>query len=137
MDVATIYDVVNKMAEQGVAQVIEKRLHLPVLTPDLTKWNDLLYRIKQPTHTVHVAIAGKYAEMPDAYLSVIESLKHAGAHMDAKICIHRFLAEKITSHQQIADFVREDHIDAFIVPGGFGERGIEGKIRVAEYCRTT
>jgi CTP synthase len=97
--------------------VIEKRLELTVLSPDLTKWNSLLSRIKKPTHTVHIAIAGKYAEMPDAYLSVIESCKHAGAYCDAKVCIHRFLAEEITSSEQIATFVKEQHIDGFIVPG--------------------
>lgn len=137
IDVETIYDVVNKMASQGVAQVIEKRLKLSVLSPDLTKWNSLLSRIKKPTHTVHIAIAGKYAEMPDAYLSVIESTKHAGAYNDTKVCIHRFLAEDIHSLQDIETFVKDQHIDGFIVPGGFGYRGVEGKVLVAEYCRTT
>lgn len=137
IDVETIYDVVNKMAEQGVAQVIEKKLQLPVMSPDLTKRNTLLSRIKQPTKTVHIAIAGKYAEMPDAYLSVIEACKHAGAYNDAKVCIHRFLAEEISSLEQIQAFVVEQHIDGFIVPGGFGYRGVEGKVLVAEYCRTS
>lgn len=97
--------------------MIEKKLELPVLSPDLTKRNTLLHRIKQPSQTVHIAIAGKYAEMPDAYLSVIESCKHAGAYCDAKVCIHRFLAEEITSSEQISAFVNEQHIDGFIVPG--------------------
>ncbi len=137
IDVATIYDVVNKMAEQWVTQVIEKKLALPPLQPNLTKRNELLYRITAPKHTVHIAIAGKYAEMPDAYLSVIEACKHAGAYCDTKVCIHRFLAEEITSIEQIKNFVEEQHIDAFIVPGGFGYRGVEWKILVAERCRTT
>lgn len=137
IDVSTIYDVVNKLAEQWVAQVIEKKLELPVLSPDLTKRNTLLSRIKQPKYTVHIAIAWKYAQMHDAYLSVIEATKHAGAYADAKVCIHRFFAEEITSQEQIHNLVKEQHIDGFIVPGGFGQRGIEGKILVAEYCRTT
>lgn len=94
-----------------MTQVIEKKLALPVMSPDLTVWNDLLHRIKQPTNTVHIAIAGKYAEMPDAYLSVIEATKHAGAYLDTKVCIHWFLAEDILSREQIATFVEEQHID--------------------------
>ena len=127
----------NKFAEQGVTQIIEKKLALPSMQPNLTKRNDLLHRMSTPQNTIHIAIVGKYAEMPDAYLSVIESCKHAGAHTRTKVCIHRFLAEEIDSLEQIRSFVDEQKIDAFIVPGGFGYRGVEGKILIAQRCRTT
>ena len=136
-DVESIYDVVNMLRLQGVEQVIEKKLHLPSVSADLTQWNALLERIKHPTHQVTIAIAGKYAEMPDAYLSVIESCKHAGAHLDTKVQIKRLLAEDVTSREQIDEFVQRHHIQGMIVPGGFGCRGVEGKILVAEYCRST
>lgn len=116
-DVETIYDVVNKMEEQGVTNVLEQKLNLEPLRPNLQKRNMLLHAIKHPNNTVHIAIAGKYAEMPDAYLSVIEACKHAGALCDTKVCIHWFLAENIESLDQIDKFVKDEHIDGFIVPG--------------------
>lgn len=137
LDVETIYDVVNKFADQGVTQLIEKKLALGQISPNLTKRNMLLQRIKQPTYEIHIALAGKYAELPDAYLSVIESLKHAGAFCDTKVCIHRLLTEEVTSLEHVADFVHTHNITACLVPGGFGTRWVEGKILVAEWCRTT
>lgn len=136
IDVETIYDVVNKFKEQGVESVIEKRLNLPSIQADLAKRNTLLHRIKSSSHTVTIAIAGKYAEMPDAYLSVIESCKHAGAYLDTKVQILWFLAEQISSLEQIGKFVQTHHVDGFIVPWWFWPRWIDGKLLIAEYCRT-
>ena len=76
-------------------------------------------RIKHPSKTITIAIAGKYAEMPDAYLSVLESCKHAGAYLDTKVVIKWLLTEDIHTEDQITQFIKEHDIKGFIVPGGF------------------
>jgi CTP synthase len=98
----------------------------------LTEWKELVERIKRPTKTVTVAIVGKYVMLSDAYISVVESLKHAGAKLGALVHIKWVLSEDI-EQQGTREYLSD--VDGIIVPGGFGDRGIEGMIQAIEYAR--
>jgi CTP synthase len=133
MDVKHLYEVPLFMEQEGLAERVLEKLHLPNLTPDLTEWKELVERIKRPTKQVNVAIVGKYVMLSDAYISVVESLKHAGAKLGAQVNIKWVLSEDIEKNgakEYLAD------ADGILVPGGFGDRGIEGKIQAATYART-
>lgn len=91
----------------------------------------MVHRMKNPTHAVQVGVVGKYVALPDAYLSVAEALRHAGIVNDAQVHIHWIDAEQI----EAGDLSPLEEVDALLVPGGFGDRGIEGKIRTVQYCR--
>ena len=93
----------------------------------------MVERVKRPSKTVTVAIVGKYVMLSDAYISVVESLRHAGARLDAAVNIKWVLSEDVEKHgpeEYLSD------VDGIIVPGGFGDRGIEGKITASNYART-
>ena len=135
-DVSTIYDVPNKLMQQWVHTIIQQKLKLPSIEPNLDYWNEQVARLVQPTHQVIIAIAGKYNELCDAYISVVEALRHAGAWLDTKVVIKWVNTEEITNIEQLDQLVISQQIQWFVVPWWFGHRGVEGKIMVAEYCRT-
>jgi CTP synthase len=135
LDVSTIYDVPNKLMQQWAHTIIQHKLNLPEITPNLDQWNEQVTRLTQPTHQVVIGIAGKYNELCDAYISVVESLRHAGAWLDTKVIIKWINTEEITSIEQLEQLVMNQSIQWFVVPWWFGHRGVEGKIMVAEYCR--
>ena len=108
-----------------------KRLGLPYSPADLDEWRQLVNNMKNPRGNVKVALVGKYIELPDAYLSLVEALYHAGAHHQLQVDIQWVYAEHLESE---GTWVLED-ADAVLIPGGFGERGVEGKIKAAQYAR--
>ncbi len=133
-DARTIYEVPLILEKQGVADYIIKRMNLGPLTsdPDMKEWNRFLDGIISPKNQIEVAIVGKYTALADSYLSHLESLTHAGSKLDCKVKIRfidsdRFLSEKPESLM--------DGCDAMLIPGGFGTRGVEGKIVAARYAR--
>lgn len=132
-DAQHLYEVPLLLEQEGLAQRVLERLHLPNPVPDLSEWKELVNRLKSPSSSVTVAIVGKYIMLADAYISVVESLRHAGAKLGASVDIKWILSEDIEKYG--TDEYLPD-ADAIIVPGGFGDRGIEGKIQAIEYART-
>ena len=131
-DVKHLYEVPIIMEEEGLAKQVLDKLRLPNNEPDLTEWKDLVDRVKKPSRQVKVAIVGKYVMLSDAYISVVEALKHAGAKLGASVDIKWVLSEDIEKSgpkEYLSD------VDGILVPGGFGDRGIEGKIEAAGYAR--
>ncbi len=132
IDVKHLYEVPIILEKEGLAQRVLERLHLPKNEPDLREWKELVDKVKKPTETVNVAIVGKYVMLSDAYISVVEALKHAGLKTGAEVKIKWVLSEDIEASGA------EEHLtgmDGILVPGGFGDRGIEGKIEAATYAR--
>lgn len=132
-DMASIYEVPMALENQDMANVILKRLGMKEKKPDLKNWEQLVNKIKNPKRTIKVALAGKYTKLNDAYISVVESLKHAGYAYDAKIEIKWLASDDCTSLDEAAKMLSD--VDALVVPGGFGVRGIEGKLNVIRYAR--
>ncbi len=127
----TVYAVPLSLEESGFGDFLANRLGITA-KPDLSEWSDMVDKLRDPKRTVRVAIVGKYVELPDSYLSVIEALRHAALPHDCEVVIDWIKAE------DIEDF-GPDHVlnqaSGIIVPGGFGERGIEGMISSARYAR--
>ncbi len=132
-DMKTIYEVPLALEEQGLCTVALKMLGMKDKKPNLSSWEKLIDRIKHPTKTIKVAIAGKYTKLSDAYISVVESLKHAGYANSAAIDIKWINSEECVDYQNCQKMLSE--VDAVVVPGGFGVRGIEGKLNVIKYAR--
>lgn len=133
VDVDCIYEVPLLLEKEGLALRVLERLHLPNSSPDLESWKSMVEHIKRPNVSVDIAIVGKYVMLSDSYISVVESLRHAGAKFAAAVNIHWVLSEDIEKHGA-EKYLRG--LDGVIVPGGFGDRGIEGKIQAIEYART-
>lgn len=131
-DVEHLYEVPLRMEEEGLAERVLEKLRLPNTEPDLVAWQDLVDRVKRPERQVTVAIVGKYVMLSDAYISVVESLKHAGAKLSAQVNVKWVLSEDIEKSSPEAYL---SDVDGILVPGGFGDRGIEGKITAAGYAR--
>jgi CTP synthase len=132
-DVEHIYEVPLALEAQGLGRSIERRLRLETIPPNLSFWRDAVKKLKDPAHQVTVAFVGKYVAMQDAYISILEALRHAGIAHNANINLKWVDAEKLEDFDQT---VRElDGVDAILVGPGFGIRGIEGKILAAQYAR--
>jgi len=128
----TIYECPIDLRRDKLDRLVTDRLGLDSKTPDLTEWQDFVDHIINPTHEVKIAVVGKYIELQDAYKSIYESLTHAGAAHDTRVVVERIDAEII--EQEGA----EKHLsgmDGILIPGGFGDRGTEGKILTAKYAR--
>jgi CTP synthase len=128
----SIYEVPLMLEAEGVADFIAERLELKVTGPDLAEWRALVEQIGQEKPAVKIALVGKYVELEDAYMSVRESLRHAGWTLDHDVeiaWIHSETLERAGGDQQL------NGMHGIIVPGGFGERGIQGKINAARYAR--
>lgn len=132
-DMKSIYEVPLALEEQNMASVVLQRLNLEEKKPDLVSWTKLVEKIKNPTATIKVAIAGKYTKLSDAYISVVESLKHAGYANDAQVEIKWINSEDCIDYQKATELLKD--IQAVVVPGGFGIRGIEGKLNVIRFAR--
>ncbi|MFR8332835.1 MAG: CTP synthase [Oscillospiraceae bacterium] len=131
---STLYEVPLMLAREGLDQVVCERLQLDTPQPDLTAWSSLVKQIKGANRHVQIALVGKYTQLHDAYLSVVESLFHAGTANDAVVSIKWVDSEEVTADN--AKDILSD-CDGILVPGGFGDRGIEGMIAAAQYARTT
>ncbi len=129
---SSIYQVPLILEDCGLGKLVVERLGLPDREPELSAWRDLVKRIQEPKESLRIAVVGKYVELPDAYLSVREALFHAGLHHNHSIEIDWILSEDLERNKS---FDRLAKADGIIVPGGFGERGIEGKILAARYAR--
>ena len=130
-DVDTIYKVPRLLHEQGLDEQICMKLQLLARPADLRRWDTLVHEVEHPQSTVRIAMCGKYTELSDSYKSLNEALRHAGIHNHAKVDIGYIDAEALTP-QTVSQLAR---FDAILVPGGFGKRGIEGKICAAQYAR--
>ncbi|HSG98995.1 MAG TPA: CTP synthase [candidate division Zixibacteria bacterium] len=132
VDVETIYEVPLYFREQGFDDLVCRRLGLPETEPDMTDWSDFVSRLKNYRHRVKIAICGKYVGLKDAYKSIIEAFSHSGAANDARVDLVWVSSEDIKK-QGAEKFLRD--VDGLLIPGGFGERGIEGKIEAIRYVR--
>ena len=129
---SSIYEVPLVLEEAGLGDFICDRMNINPTSRDLTEWRGWVERLKNPQHQLEIAVVGKYVELPDAYLSVKEALIHAGVTQDAAIKIHWIHSEDVSATNAEEVF---DGIDGIVVPGGFGERGFEGKLNTARYAR--
>lgn len=132
-DCPVIYDLVPSFHKQGADKAIVNHLKLDTPEPDLTEWNSLIKKVKSTKQEVNIAIVGKYVELHDAYLSIVEALKHAGYEYEAKIKLGWILADDL-NEDNYEEILQE--YNGILVPGGFGTRGIEGKILACRYART-
>lgn len=130
-DAGNIYELPLILHDEGLDAVVCEVLRLDA-TPDLSTWEHVVTRVEQAIAPVRVGLIGKYVELQDAYLSVVESLKHAGFHQGAKVEIDWINAEEV---EGLLAEGRLEGLDAMVIPGGFGLRGIEGKIAAAKYAR--
>jgi CTP synthase len=128
----SIYEVPLSLVEHGLDELIVRRLALESETPDLDDWRDLLHRLRNPRHEVSIAVVGKYAEHRDAYKSIYESLDHAGIANEAQVRIQRIQSTEI--EREGPERLLSGY-DGILVPGGFGERGIEGKVEAIRFAR--
>ncbi len=131
-DVDTIYEAPLMFENEGLADLVVKRLGLACSQPDLTEWSAIVDRLKNPTHEVGVAVVGKYIENGDAYISITEALKHAAAANDTRLHLRWIDSEEM---EQISPEEALAGMDAVLVCPGFGARGVEGKIATARYAR--
>jgi len=132
VDAPTIYQVPLNFKVQDILKPIAKQLDLGELKPNMQQWADLVRKIIEPKHKTTIAFVGKYLDLKESYKSLTEALIHAGANLDAKVEIKWVDSEKIENNsakQYLLD------CDGILVAGGFGERGIEGKIQAIEYAR--
>jgi len=128
-----LYEVPLVLEEQGLGRIVEKKLSLEAIPPNLTFWHNAVKKLKQPSREVTVAFVGKYVKMPDAYLSILEGFRHAGIAHDARVNVRWVNSEEIGDGAQAAELLRG--VDGILVGPGFGIRGIEGKILAAKYAR--
>ena len=128
----SVYEVPMSLVEHGLDELIVRKLGLPAGDPHLEDWRDLLHRLRNPQHEISIAVVGKYAEHRDAYKSIYEALDHAGIAHRAQICIQRIHSQAI---EREGPERLLSGVDGLLVPGGFGERGIEGKIEAIRFAR--
>ena len=131
-DAETLYHVPLALQSQRLDQITCDHFGLDCPPADMTEWNELAEKVQHLTKKVTIGLVGKYVELPDAYISVVEALKHAGYGYDSDVNIRWVDAEAVTAEnveQLLAD------VDGILVPGGFGDRGIEGKIEAIRYAR--
>ena len=132
LDVETLYEVPLAMEKENLAQTVCKCLHLDCPEPDIKGWEDMVNSIKNLNKEVTVALVGKYTALHDAYISVVESLKHGGFAHNAQVNIKWVNSEDVTP-ENAADILGD--VSGVLVPGGFGDRGIDGKIYAIQYAR--
>ena len=130
----TIYEVPLMMQEEGLDRIVLEKLGMDYRPVNMEDWAQMVNKIKNPQRKVKVAVVGKYVELPDAYISVTEALHHAGISNDASIKIHWINSEKLENPELDMD---EEFAGCkgILVPGGFGDRGVEGKIKAIQYAR--
>ncbi|XXQ69385.1 CTP synthase [Neisseriaceae bacterium B1] len=130
-DAGSIYEIPEMLHNQGIDKIICEQLQLNVQEADLTEWKKIVHAINNPQHKVNIAMVGKYVDLTEAYKSLSEALKHAGMHTQTDVNITYIDSENIEKDGIgcLKDF------DAILVPGGFGSRGVEGKIAAAKFAR--
>lgn len=131
-DVDTIYEVPLMLHYEGLDHLISKKFNLNPIEPDLSPWKDIVRKIKEPKNEVTIAIVGKYTGLKDSYKSLMEALIHGGIANDARVNLQWIDSEEIEVHGP-ERFLSE--VDGILVPGGFGYRGIEGKVKAIKFAR--
>ena len=129
----SLYECPLMLDAAGLTNVVVRQLHLTTPPTDLTEWKELISRIATRSRTCTIALVGKYVKLHDAYLSVMESLYHAGFETESKVNIKWVDSETLLDQDRCAEELSE--VDGIILPGGFGDRGIEGMIQAAQYAR--
>jgi CTP synthase len=132
-DAPSIYDIPKVLHGEGLDAYVVRRLHLPFHDVNWREWDDLLRRVHKPARNVTIALVGKYVDLPDAYLSPAEALRAGGFGNDAKVTIRWVTSDDCESPESAAGQL--DGVDGILIPGGFGVRGIEGKIGAIRYAR--
>jgi CTP synthase len=133
VDAPSIYDIPRVLHAEGLDAYVVRRLSLPFRDVNWSAWDDLLRRVHHPKHEVTVALVGKYVDLPDAYLSVTEALRAGGFASDAKVHVRWVPSDECSTPAGAAEKLSD--VDAVCVPGGFGVRGIEGKVGAVRYAR--
>ena len=131
---STIYEVPLMMQEEGLDRIVLNKLAMNYSPANMEGWEKMVYKINNPQKKVKIAVVGKYVELPDAYISVTEALHHGAIDNDAAVKIHWVNAEKIEDPETDLDEVFVG-CKGILVPGGFGDRGVEGKIKAIQYAR--
>ncbi|MEL6605833.1 MAG: CTP synthase [Cyanobacteria bacterium J06614_10] len=132
LDAPSIYEVPLYMEREGLAEQSLSLLNLEQRSPDLSHWSNLIERMHSPVQTIEIAIVGKYVQLNDAYLSVTEALRHAGTHFDTEVKI-RWVDSEILEEEEVSQHL--EGVAGIVVPGGFGHRGVKGKIKTIQYAR--
>jgi len=132
LDVETLYEVPLAMEKEHLANIACECLALECPTPDLKAWEDMVESLKHPSKEVTIALVGKYTQLHDAYLSVVESLNHGGIPHNASVSI-KWIPSESLNDENAASILSD--VSGILVPGGFGDRGIEGKISAIRYAR--
>ncbi|MEQ2398943.1 CTP synthase [Merdimmobilis hominis] len=132
LTLSTLYEAPLMLEREGLAAAVCHHLGLPDQQPGLREWKAMVERMKHPSHKAVIGVVGKYVALPDAYLSILEALKHAGAAQDGAVDIRLINAEEVTRENAAAVL---GECDGILVPGGFGNRGIQGKLEAARYAR--
>lgn len=133
VDARSIYDIPKVLHDGGLDVYVIRRLNMPFRDVDWDQWDWVLERVHNPRHEVEIGLVGKYIDLPDAYLSVTEALRHGGFAEDAKVNIHWIASDSCETPEGAAEHLAG--LDAICVPGGFGIRGIEGKLGALRYAR--
>ena len=133
LDVEYLYEAPLAMEEEKLAKVACECLNLECPEPDLEDWKNMVQALKNPTTEVNIALVGKYIQLHDAYISVVEALKHGGIAARATVNIN-WVDSELVNDDNAAEILKD--ADGILVPGGFGDRGIEGKISAIKYART-
>jgi CTP synthase len=132
VDAAHLYEIPLVLHEEGLDDVVCRLLGFEAAAPDLREWEALVERIDAADRTARIGVIGKYVDLPDAYLSVVEALRHGGYHHGATVEIEWVQAAEV---EGLLAEGRLHDLDGIVIPGGFGERGLEGKIAAAGYAR--
>ena len=133
LDAKSLYEVPLMMEKENLAKAVCECLHIDCPEPELGKWKQLVEDFHHPQHSVTIALVGKYVALHDAYLSVVEALQHGGMAHKTEVNIRWISAEDL-HHENVHEYLHD--VQGILIPGGFGERGIEGKILAAKYART-
>jgi len=133
LDAKSIYEVPLKFLNQNILLPVAKQLHLPPLKPKMEAWDLLVKKIISPKDEIKIAFVGKYLKLKESYKSLTEALIHSGAHLDTKVTLHWIDSEDLEDMSDVSTVL--DEVDGVLVAGGFGKRGIEGKIKAIQYAR--
>ena len=132
LDVEYLYEAPLAMEKENLAQVVCESLHLPCPEPDLSDWTHMVEALRHPNKEVTIALVGKYTQLHDAYLSVVEALKHGGIASHANVHL-KWVDSELVTEENVAEYLSD--VDGVLVPGGFGNSGIEGMITAIRYAR--
>jgi len=132
-DAKTIYKVPLSFLKQNILTPIADQLHLGELNPDMSQWNELVKKIVEPADEVKIAFVGKYVTHKESYKSLIEALMHSGAWLDTRVNIEWIDSEDLESKPELMEKLEE--VDGILVAGGFGQRGVEGKLKAIQFAR--